>query len=850
MNTIQEHFKGMMRDLLGFIPAESSTHFIPRTQLDMYIRPTTSNEKTIKLNFLSKWQALLWDRLPTELRLQILDQEQLQAMRRSDFLAQYALLNRALKFRHIALLKYCIAEWRLLIANRGTIIAFHRKRRLKQRREFFLFWFYEYTVSKVNRRKKNQLASIIGRHSTKARCFYRIKMFISNNHRIHRVVGKYEPKVKRIAEGFGRLRRFYRLRRIRSNFHRWWSVCRDLINTEIAISYDERRCVCRCLRAWAQTAHELATARRMDAVALENQTNFFRDMAEVEEAAHQLVQIEMDRKRQYEEEKAQRLREEEEERRKAKEEIVRTEKEHDNALILQMQKEDRNKRIATDMHEMKARHKEKWKLLSQQYIAKEVNEAEKYISNKENSTEIRMRFTQLRKDFYAPPNFEYEEREKIIRSFKYISMLYFYWKMKTLDTNVHGMLKPFDKDMRGYLSQEQMHELLSSLEIPGLSALQLQSVVDEINQNKDEFITPDKIEKNLDRIPTFGVPGSVWKFYVDPVQNVIVYRNFDTKEMILEHFMTDKILQAINLANIKGEAVDRALHRVAEEKSRDWNGMIHSYMAKRVQYMYRAWRGRRGRKDMLWKVDSRGLFASRAQERLALGLMQRHVAGMAARLRFQRQLVLTIEKVWDITSGLTFFHNHQTGSSSWDPPLLLRRYGDVDDPLPWVILHPDGDGEMSPDYTSISAFYNVPASKHIPRKPDGWRICSCFGNRPDCTFFATRHCRVCESIYCFACHRHFHSNPFGFFQNVKPTPFQRLDPEFMAMVAKAQIFHAWVRVLTPVPCDICSASAAEGPQRLAAFVYCRECGKHYCRICNRRIHSHGKLRHHNLSNVD
>ena len=850
VNMIQEHFKGMIRDLLGFIPTDSVPHFIPRSHLEMYIHPTNSDEKTIKMNFLSKWQALLWDRLPTELRLHILDQEQLQAMRRSDFIAQNALLNRALKFRHIVLLKFCIAEWRLLIANHGTIIAFHRKRRLKRRREFFLFWFYEYTVPKVNRRKKNQLASIIGRHSTKSRCFHRIRLFISNNHRIHRVVGKYEPRVKRIAEGFGRLRRFHRLNHIRIQFHRWWEVCRDMINTEIAISHDERRHKSRHLWAWAETAHELAIARRMNAVALENQTALARDMEETEAAAQQLVQIEIDRRREYEEEKARRLREEEEERRRAKEEVLRLEKERENELVLQMQREDRQKRISKDFRDMKARHREKWLHLRQQYIAKEVNEAEKYLSDKGNAAEIQMRFKQTKKDFYAPPNYEYEDREKIIRSFKYIAMIYFYWKMTTLDMSVHDMLKLFDKEKKGYLSQEQMHELLSSLEIPGLSSLQLQDVVNEVNQNKDEFITIEKIERNLDQVHTFGVPGSVWKFYVDPVQNVMVYRNFETKEMIMEHFMTDKVLHLINVANIKGEAVDRALKRVVEERTRDWNFMTQSYMARRIQYMFRAWKGRRARRDMLWKVDSRGLFASRARERLALSLMQRLVAGMVARLRFHRQLVLTIEKVWDISSGLAFYHNHQTGSSSWEPPLLLRRYGDVEDPLPWVILHPDGTEQTSTDYTSISAFYNVPAGKHIPRKPDGWRVCSCFGSRPECSFFATRHCLVCDAIYCFPCHRHLHSNPFGFFQNVKPTPFQRLDPEFMALVARAGVFHAWVRVLTPVPCDICCANEAQGSQRLAAFVYCTECDKRYCRICNRRIHSHGKLQHHSLSSID
>jgi hypothetical protein len=112
------------------------------------------------MNLLSKWQALLWDRLPSELRLEALDQAQLAAMRRSDVIAQNALLNRALKLRHIILLRYCLSEWKLLITNRGVILSFLRNKLLRKRREFFYFWFYEYTVPRVNKRRKYILANV------------------------------------------------------------------------------------------------------------------------------------------------------------------------------------------------------------------------------------------------------------------------------------------------------------------------------------------------------------------------------------------------------------------------------------------------------------------------------------------------------------------------------------------------------------------------------------------------------------------------------------------------------------------------------------------------------------------
>ena len=43
-----------------------------------------------------------------------------------------------------------------------------------------------------------------------------------------------------------------------------------------------------------------------------------------------------------------------------------------------------------------------------------------------------------------------------------------------------------------------------------------------------------------------GVPGSPWKMYVDPAQDVICYHNFKTEEKIFEYQMTDEKLMEIS----------------------------------------------------------------------------------------------------------------------------------------------------------------------------------------------------------------------------------------------------------------------------------------------------------------
>jgi hypothetical protein len=42
-----------------------------------------------------------------------------------------------------------------------------------------------------------------------------------------------------------------------------------------------------------------------------------------------------------------------------------------------------------------------------------------------------------------------------------------------------------------------------------------------------------------------------------------------------------------------------------------------------------------------------------------------------------------IAKVWDVARKRIFWHNHLTKESVWDKPLLLKRYGDIENPCPW-----------------------------------------------------------------------------------------------------------------------------------------------------------------------
>lgn len=47
-----------------------------------------------------------------------------------------------------------------------------------------------------------------------------------------------------------------------------------------------------------------------------------------------------------------------------------------------------------------------------------------------------------------------------------------------------------------------------------------------------------------------GVPGSPWKMYIDPAEDVLCYHNFQTGEKIFDYQMKDKKLREISIAGI------------------------------------------------------------------------------------------------------------------------------------------------------------------------------------------------------------------------------------------------------------------------------------------------------------
>jgi hypothetical protein len=859
-NMMREHIRDIMLHVLGSTPVYGSQYLIKKSDLDLHLSQTQvdhENKPTL-YSFLSKWQCLLWDRLPSELRLTVLDEVQLDSIRKAEAITQRAKLGQAYKIRYIQLLKHCILEWKKVTKYKAFISRFIRQKRLKKRQDFFYFWYYEYTLPLVNKRRKYILAETIGNYTIKARMFVRIRIHNYNNRRIMKYAGKYDQLAKALSQGLSHMRAFFILREYKKYFHRWWNECVEMINSEVAIAQHSKYLKVSTVTKWSAAAHAAAVERRMEVVTMENMMNFHRDMAEAEEAASLLAQMEVDKKL-----RAIELKQREKETAEAnKMERLRearlAERLAERQLIISMHREERGKRVTAQMTEMRRSFEDRWRVNRRDYTAIELAASEKYLADKANEKVIKMRLMQLKKEFDAPPNFEYEAREAALKSIKNIAMVFLFMQLRLAELELHEFMKHYDNksqngtimgESKGYLTVEEMMRMLAALEIPNLSKKQLEVIANEINGNPDEYITQEKVEEAMESVSIMGVPGSVWKFYIDPIQNIILYRNFETGESVLEHYMTEKIMNGINVADIKGEGKDRAFKRWTDTRAMDWERTIQSYMARRIQHMYHLKTARAERRKMLWKVDNWNLTALRAQEKQVMVFVERHIRGMLVRHRFKKQIYLSFEKVWDISSGSPFYFNHHQQLSTWEMPYYLRRYGDIANPLPWVVTQ---TADCEHENQAVYEYYNVPAKKAIPRKPDGLRICSCPDQIVGCSYFATRYCSTCDKFYCFTCHRNDHVSPFGFFQRRKPTPLEHLDPEFMSRVARISDPHPWTLIETPVSCELCVGSDfdREDQVRLAAFVFCNECVRSMCRICSRRVHAHGKFKDHSLITID
>ena len=186
-----------------------------------------------------------------------------------------------------------------------------------------------------------------------------------------------------------------------------------------------------------------------------------------------------------------------------------------------------------------------------------------------------------------------------------------------------------------------------------------------------------------------------------------------------------------------------------------------------------------------------------------------------------------------------FWYNHHTKEAVWDEPKLIKKYGDVEKPFPWLVTTVDDsvplEGDLGSEISGL-AYWHVLAKRQMSRKPDGVYTCSkCLRN------ISLRRCMQCNANFCFGCYRETHQSPFGFMQNIdfKKKIAERVNDEvFIELLTKQK--HTWKRV-EPKKCVACNT------EKVMAAYSCQQCDMTaICRPCSRRLHAHKSTADHVL----
>jgi hypothetical protein len=557
-------------------------------------------------------------------------------------------------------------------------------------------------------------------------------------------------------------------------------------NMEVALAHNVRRLLKMVLFPWYSYAHTKAEEERNDIIVRENQQKLERMLEETEKATQLLVAMEKEKEEKL---KLEALKQQEIDKKRRIEEgraVLRAERAAEARLLLSIQREARRKRIEIEMYHLRDRFVVDFNERAQDMIAKTKDRIANYIENPDNKLAMELKFQQLKREFHANPSPETKERERVLSSYKNILFLYIEAKLTLEKRNIQDLVPEFDIGEKGYLTYAEFGRLIRSIGA-NLTESQVASVIRGVDLDKDGYIDFKEIDQAMQEIVVMGVPGSPWKLYVDPAEDVICYHNFLTNEKFLEYQMNDKVFKTIVIANFYGEADYKTQQQLKEIKKTMWLTRLQNYMIRRIQYMYRYWKAKQWRKKKIWKVEKKQLKLKSIQQKLIIKFLEKVFYGIQARKLFEKQLHLTIEKVYDTESSQIFYYNHHTNISSWERPLLLRRYKDVSAPSPWIPMKPTtaDEGELDgkkkkkkqhqPPEEPIpaSGYYHVPAKREYPKKPDGLPLCQ------TCQFQLAIHtCKTCTySVhYCFACHRKTHAHPMGFAQNIKIKKKQYSNP--------------------------------------------------------------------------
>lgn len=525
------HTRGRVRDAfltLYKVPAAQheqhrfGVHTMYRKEFRQFLR---ANELLV-----TAFADLCWARCPVDLRLQAFDEEQSHAQHRADIILVRFKLVQAYAMYKRHLYRDCYRTWYLAARRLAVVRQFAAQKYVRMRRSMFRFW-RRLVARTLLRRRRKLLAEVMGNYALKGRSFGRIRLFNYQTRYITRTVGRFNKHAKTEKLGFMHLREFVRLGALRRAYHVWWNEVVQMVNWDLAVEHDWHRRLLPPMQRWFKSAHYDAMNKRIEFMALENKFAFDRMMKEADEQALEIVRIEKAKQEQAriaeEAKEVIEKQQQQEEARRRKEQA----KAEDERIIKLAQRDLRRKRVKAQMKRVKAGFVRKTANKQAYMLDAAKRRVTAYLANPENDLAVLLRFEKLKREFFAPPSSDTREHEAIITSHKNIVFLFLDAKLRKEGLEMEKVVLRFDREKKGFLTYDAFKAMIKALGVK-LNPSQVNGVIRGVDVDGDGAIDMSELVASMVDIKKMGVVGSPWKIYVDPVQDIICYHNFDTGEKV------------------------------------------------------------------------------------------------------------------------------------------------------------------------------------------------------------------------------------------------------------------------------------------------------------------------------
>jgi Ca2+-binding EF-hand superfamily protein len=236
-----------------------------------------------------------------------------------------------------------------------------------------------------------------------------------------------------------------------------------MVQDDTAIDKYRSSVVGRHFRAWRGVVKAQVYEKNKERTALENQ-NALRDMMlEIEDNTAELLALEQKKFEEKQRAEAKAKADAQAYRLKQAKQRAQAERQHEQALILSVQRDVRRRVVAKQMKAMKRSFNKEWKEKEEEMVNASIRSASEYFEDKANKVEIQVRLERLKREFFASP-LENKEREKVITSVQNIVFLHLEAKMNERGMRLKQIIPQFDLEGKGYLSYAEFRTIVNSLD--------------------------------------------------------------------------------------------------------------------------------------------------------------------------------------------------------------------------------------------------------------------------------------------------------------------------------------------------------------------------------------------------